>query len=113
MVKKVNQLGIKIKTLYEAGFRPISIARELKIRKQKVNYWLKTEIKRKTKLNEEEIQRVVELAENRKTSEMGSRKIESVINNELKKKGIKLRKMKKVFALNEGQKKDQNIAEKF
>ena len=66
MVKKVNQDGIKIKALHKAGHHPSSIARILKISKQKVNYWLKseikTEIKRKTKLDEEEIDMVVKMA---------------------------------------------------
>ena len=97
----------------------------LGISKQKVNYWLKTEIKtevkRKTKLDEEEIKTIVKMAENKPTSEMGSRKIAEIMNEELKKKGktigksaicnylkkngIKALKMKKVFALNEKQNK--------
>ena len=86
MVKKVNQLGIAIKEL-NRGHRPASIARIKKVSRQVVNYWLKTEIKteikRRTKLDEDEIQRVAELAENRKTSEMGCKKIAKIINNEL------------------------------
>ena len=90
MVKKVNQDGIRIKTLKKLGLSPSNIEKKLKISKQKVNYWLKTEIKteikRKTKLDDIEIDRVVDLAKNKTTSNMGSRKIAEIINEELKTK---------------------------
>ena len=119
-------MGLK-KTLKKLGFSPSSIARKLKISKQKVNYWLKaeikTEIKRKTKLDEKEINMLVTIAENQTTSERGSRKLADMMNKKLKEQGkkktvgkstictylkkrnIKLRKFKRVFALNEVQKK--------
>ena len=41
MVKKLNEIAIKIKALLDLNFSPIDIARKLKISKQKVNYWKK------------------------------------------------------------------------
>ena len=134
MVKKINKDGIAIKELHKMGYKPSQIAKIKKISKQKVNYWLKTEIKteirRRTKLNEEEIQRVVELAENKTTSEMGSMRLTEIINEELKNEGkqkkvgksticvylknrnVKLRKIQKVFALDDNQKKKIGILQK-
>ena len=45
MVKKLNELGVTIKKLLDQGFSQIWIARKLKIRRQKVNYWAKNPIK--------------------------------------------------------------------
>ena len=58
-----------------------------------MSYWAKTpikyEIKRKTKLDEKFIKRIVELAEDKLTSDMGSRKIAEIINKELKDNNIR------------------------
>ena len=74
MVRKLKSEWFTIKELYKSGFTPSQIARKKKISRQKVNYWLKkkikTEIKRRTKLNKREIQKVIELTENRTTSEI-------------------------------------------
>ena len=89
MVKKVNDTAITIKYLLKQGMQPIKISRLLKISKQKVNYWKKTEIKytqtRRKKLQPELIQKICNLAENKTTSEVSSRKIANIINEELKK----------------------------
>ena len=57
------------------------------ISKQKVNYWSKTAIKtvqnRRSKLSDEYKKKIIELAEDKLTSDMGSRKIDS--KGELKK----------------------------
>ena len=49
MVKKLNELGVTIKKLLYQGFSQIWIARKLKIRRQKVNYWAKNPIKKEQK----------------------------------------------------------------
>ena len=57
MVKKINSDAIAIKTLLDKGYTQARICRLLGLKKQKVSYWantpIKTEIKRRTKLNEE------------------------------------------------------------
>ena len=57
-----------------------------------MNYWRKNEIKstqtRRKKLDMSFIQEICELAGNKTTSEMSSRKIASIINEKLKAKGI-------------------------
>ena len=45
MAKKTNPIATTIKTLLKNGVRPIKIARQLHISKQRVNYWVKTPIK--------------------------------------------------------------------
>ena len=104
-------------------------------KKQKVSYWAKTPIKneiiRRTKLDEKYKKRIVELAEDKLTSDMGSRKIAEIINKELKENNVrdsrgniitiektavnkylkkalgKPRKVRRVFFLNEVQKKER------
>ena len=79
MVKKLNELGVTIKKLLDQGFSQIWIARKLKIRRQKVNYWaknpIKTEQKRRRKLGDKYIKEIISLAENKTTSSMSSNKI--------------------------------------
>ena len=59
----------------------------LNISKQKINYWRKTEIKytqtRWKKLQHELIQKICDLAVNKTTKEMSSRKIANLLNEEL------------------------------
>ena len=59
----------------------------LKMSKQRVNYWRKTETKytqtRRKKLQPELIQKICNLAADKTTSEMSSRKIANLINEEL------------------------------
>lgn len=45
MVKKVNSIGVTVKTLLQEGRRTSQISRELKISKQSLNDWIKTPIK--------------------------------------------------------------------
>lgn len=92
MVKKINKDSVAIKTLLNKGLKPIEVAKILGVSKQKVNYWRKNEIKstqtRRKKLDMSFIQEICELAGNKTTSEMSSRKIASIINEKLKAKEI-------------------------
>ena len=87
MVKKVNADAITIKRLLKQGMQPIKIARLLKVSKQKVNYWKRAKIKyiqtRRKKLQPEYINKICQLAEDKTTNEMSSRKITNLINKEL------------------------------
>ena len=119
MVKKTIKDAILIKRLIKEGMKECQIAKKYNIKKQKVSYWknhdIKTVINRKSKLTEEDVKYMIKLAENRTTSDMGSRKITMLMNEKFKKEGRKLtishmttcrilnknmgkpRKMKKVF----------------
>ena len=145
MVKKINHDAITIKKLLSKGYTQARICRLLGLKKQKVSYWakmpIKYEIKRKTKLDEKYKKRIVELAEDKLTSDICSRKIAEIINRELKENNIrdskgkimtiektavnkylksvltKPRKVRRVFYLNDMQKKErvkfcENILEK-
>ena len=94
MVKKVNADAITIKRLLKQGMKPIKIARLLKVSKQKVNYWKRAKIKynqtRRKKLPPEYINKICQLAEDKTTSEMSSRKITNLINKELEKTNNKV-----------------------
>lgn len=115
-------------TLLKQGKSQKWIANQLDVSRQNVSYWANHPIaprKRTTKLNEKEIDEIVKLAVDKTTGEIGSRTIASImnekfkkegknvktckssVNNYLKKRGIKLRKIKKIFALNEKQKKQR------
>ena len=138
MVKKIDLAKTTIKGLLDSGISPAKIIKEYKDKKNfrhlkltfsKLNYWknheFKTEIKRRTKLNDIEIRTVKEMAENQTTSVMGSRKIADKMNEIFENQGRlnssgkqfkiskstickylnkelgKPRKLRKVFALNE------------
>ena len=92
MVKKLNRDAFLIKTLLEKGFKQCEIVKLLKIKKQKVSYWAKTEIKKsqkkKKKLDDIFIEKIVNLAKNKTTSVMSSRKIASLINSQLENENI-------------------------
>ena len=45
MVKKINKDAVIIKELLNKGLRQCEIARLLKLKKEKVSYWARTEIK--------------------------------------------------------------------
>ena len=133
MGKKINNDAITIKALLSKGYTQARICRMLKLKKQKVSYWANTpinmEIKRRTKLNEEYKNKIVQMAQDKLTSDMGSRKIADIINKELKENDVrdnkgkllsiekttinrylknalgKPRKVRRVFYLNEIQKK--------
>ena len=84
MVKKFNIVAGAIKAFLAKGYNQAWISRKLGISKQKVNYWSKTSMKtvqyRKTKLPKEYIDKIGRLAEDKLTSDMGSRKIACIIN---------------------------------
>ena len=118
--------------------QPIKIARLLKVSKQKVNYWKRAKIKyiqtRRKKLQPEYINKICQLAADKTTSEMSSRKITNIINEELKKTNNKvngktisithpsickhlnekmvIRKIRKAFILDNDQKKESNFVKK-
>ena len=92
MVKKINKDSIAIKSLLSKGLKPIQVTNLLGVSRQKMNYWKKNEIKttqtRRKKLDAPFIKKVRELAENKTTSEKSSRKIASIINEDLKANNI-------------------------
>ena len=132
MVKKINNDALMIKRLLRRGLRQCEIARLLGIKKEKVWYWSKTEIKefqiKKKKLKDIYIQAIQKWANNKVTSQRSSRKIAAMINSvlanlkEVDKKGRPLtvhfttvnnylkeyfgrpRKIRKVFFLSQKQK---------
>ena len=63
---KNHHLAIAIKKNFEAGMKPIDIAKFFQISKQRVNYWLHTPLKkrtRRTKLTRKEINTIVKWQE--------------------------------------------------
>ena len=66
MVKKSNPIATTIKLLLQNHVRPIKIARQLHISKQRVNHWVKTPTKevqfRKKKLEKKYIDKIISLA---------------------------------------------------
>ena len=126
MVKQINIFGATVKTFLEKGYSQSWIAKKLKVKRQRVNYWalhpLKTEQKKKKKLPDEYIKKIIDLSKNKTTSTMSSSRITKLMNLILKrdKKNItiskatvcrilkneygKPRKIKKVFYLNQKQK---------
>ena len=95
MGKKTNEDAILIKRLIKEGMPAWQISKKYEIKKQKISYWkhheIKTVIKRRSKLPDEDIQYMIKLAENKTTSDMSSRKITLLMNNRLKEKGKKLK----------------------
>ena len=83
--------------MLKKGYRQCEISRLLKIKKEKVSYWarpeLRTSQKKKKKLNDIYLDVIKRWANNKTTSAMSSRKIANKINsvlrsrNELNKKG--------------------------
>ena len=86
MVKKINSDAVTIKSLLKKGMQPIKIARLLKESKHKVNYLKKTEIKYiqtgRKKLQPEYVKKICQLALDKTTCKINSRKIASSINKE-------------------------------
>ena len=136
MVKKFNNDEIFIKGLLDSGMKPAEIltkyknkCRALKITFQKLYYWKKIQfnkpIVRRKKLNENEINQLIKMAENKTTAEASSRKLTRDINKMLKKRGIstsksttcnylnnglgKPRRIRPVFALNDKQREKRVI----
>ena len=90
MVKKCNKDAIMIKELLKKGLRQCEIARLLNLKKEKVSYWARIEIKssqfKKKKLKDVYIQAIQKWATDKVTSLMSSRTIAYKINSLLKKK---------------------------
>ena len=129
MAKKINTFGATVKTLLLKGYSQSWIARKLKVKRQRVNYWathpLKTEQTKRRKLPDTYIQKIIELAKDKTTSSMSSYRIMKYINLKLAKDKMNMkiskaticrilnkeygkpRKIKKVFFLNKKQKDDR------
>ena len=99
MVKKFNNDEIFIKGLLDSKMKPAKIMKKykkkfksLKLTYQKLNYWKSIDfnkpIVRKKKLNEKEINELVEMAENKPTSIASSRKLAK----DMKRRGITISK---------------------
>ena len=100
MVKKINRDAIAIKELLQKGMRQCEICRILKLKRAKVNYWAKTEIKesqsKKKKLNSIYLERIKRWANNKTTSTRSSRIISGMINSILEKRNVKDKKGKQM-----------------
>ena len=96
MVKKLNADALMIKELLKKGYKQCDIARLLDIKKEKVSYCSRHEIKtsqrKSKKLNDIYIHTITRWANNKATSAMSSRKIANKINSLLikKKNSIKM-----------------------
>ena len=92
MAKAINKDATAIKALFKKDFSPIKVARILGISRQKVNYWRKTEIRsfqhRRKKLDDSYINKICELAKDKTTSQVSSRKIANLINEEFQNANI-------------------------
>ena len=90
MVKKLNPDALMIKKLIKKGYKQCDISRILGIKKEKVSYWarhdLKDSQKKCKKLKDIYIRAIQRWANNKVTSSMSSRKIASKINSILKKR---------------------------
>ena len=90
MVKKINKDAVIIKELLRKGLRQCEIARLLKLKKEKVSYWVRIEIKdsqkKSKKLKDIYIDRLKRWTKNQVTSKRSSRKIASMINSVLMKR---------------------------
>ena len=85
MAKKLNADALMIKELLKKGYKQCDIARLLDIKKEKVSYWARHEIKtsqrKSKKLNDIYIHTITRWANNKATSAMSSRKIANKINS--------------------------------
>ena len=102
MVKKINEDGVLIKKMIDKGYKPKYFTKNFGFKKQKINYWKNTLIKkvihRRSKLSEKDIQEIVKMAENQTTSNMGCRKIASIMNEKFEKEGKNLKVSKATVA---------------
>ena len=87
MVKKINEDAVTIKKLLEKGLTQKWISQLLGIKKQKVSYWSKHEIQftqsRRKKLPKTYISKICRMAKDKTTSDMGSKKISYLLNEQL------------------------------
>ena len=68
MVKKINEFGATVHTLLKQGYSQSWIAHQLKVKRQRVNYWASHPLKTqqfKKKLPEQYIKRIIEFARNK------------------------------------------------
>ena len=132
MGKQLNEDALDIRTLKSRGVKQAEIARLLGVTRQKVSYWVNKDVtnykKRKKKFSQFYVDKIVKLARNKTTSTMSCRKIARIINTSFSKRNImqngkplnisfktvsnylkevygKPKKIRKVFYLNESQKK--------
>jgi len=99
---KNHHLAIAIKKNFEAGMKPIDIANLFGISKQRVNYWLHTPLKkrtRRTKLTRKEINTIVKWARDKPIMEcrVSAKNIQAKFNKLSKK--MKEKKLKKTISL--------------
>ena len=141
MAKKLNTDALMIKELLKKGYKQSDIAHLLDIKKEKVSYWARYEIKnsqRKSKMiNDIYINTITRWANNKVTSVISSRKIANKINSlfikkkELDKNGKQLtihyttvnnylkehfgkpRRIRKVFFLKKTKKKARILQKNF
>ena len=93
MVKKLNRDAFLIKILLNKGASPSLVSKILNLSRQKVFYWATHDIRtkshfRRRKLPPEYLAKILDLARNKTTSSMGSRKISAIINAELEEKNV-------------------------
>ena len=85
MAKKLNADALMIKELLKKGYKHCDIANLLDIKKEKINYWARHEIKtsqRKSKMiNDIYTNTITRWANNKVTSVISSRKIANKINS--------------------------------
>ena len=132
MGKKINEDALTIRKFKSKGVKQAEIERLLGVTRQKVSYWVNKEVinskKRKKKLSQFYVDKIIKLARNKTTSTMSCRKIARIINTDFIKRNIKQngkplnisfktvsnylkevygkpKKIRKVFYLNESQKK--------
>ena len=84
MVKKLNRDAFLIKILLNKGASPSLVSKILNLSRQKVFYWATHDIRtkshfRRRKLPPEYLAKILDLARNKTTSSMGSRKISAII----------------------------------
>ena len=99
---KNHHLAITIKKNFEAGMKPIDIANLFGISKQRVNYWLHTPLKkrtRRTKLTRKEINTIVKWARDKPIMEcrVSAKNIQAKFNKLSKK--MKEKNLKKTISL--------------
>ena len=100
MVKKINKDALMIKELIRKGLRQCEISRLLGIKKEKVSYWSRHEIKenqyKRKKLKDIYIETIRRWANDKATSQRSSRKIANMINSLLLKKTKSIKKVSKL-----------------
>ena len=93
MVKKINKDALAIKSLIEKGMKQADIARLLGLKRKKVSYWAHTDPmkpkKRRKQFSQFYVDKIINLAKNKTTSAMSSRRIANIINSILIIKEIK------------------------